>query len=158
MRKTTRCTLTIVLTLALVGASSAFGGAVGGKRYVGGIPETGTKFEGHRGTGKTHAYGGLLSLRVSRNAKTVTVGFTSNWPVIYCYNTKLLRVQHTRAARISRSGTFSAAVEERFSPGPGLPPIVQVISGRFKGRVVTGKIETRAPPCSGATSFYATAQ
>jgi len=157
MRKTTR-TLTIALALALLGASSALGGAVGGKTYLGGIPETGTKFEGHRRAGKTHAYGGLVSLRVSRSAGTVTVHFTSNWPVIYCYNTKLLRVQRTRAARISRSGSFNASVEQRFSPGPGLPPIVQVISGHFNGRVVTGKIETRAPPCSGATTFYARAQ
>lgn len=157
-RTTTRCTLTLALMLALVAASSAFGGAVGGKTYVGGIPETGTKYEGHHGTGKTHAYGGLVSLHVSRSAKTVTVNFTSSWPVIYCYNTKQLRVQRTRAARISGSGSFSALVEERFSPGPGLPPITQVVSGRFHGRVVTGKIETRAPPCSGATTFYATAQ
>jgi hypothetical protein len=158
MRKSTRRTLTIALALTLVGAATASGGAIGGKRYVGGIPETGTKFEGHHGVGKTHAYGGLLSLRVSRSGTSVTVSFTSGWPVIYCYNTKLLRVQRTRAARISRSGAFIASIEERFSPGPGLPPIVQVVSGRFHGRIVTGKIETRAPPCSGATTFYATAQ
>jgi hypothetical protein len=158
MSKTTRCTFTIALALALVAASNASGGAVGGRTYVGGIPETGTKFEGHHGVGRTHAYGGLLSLHVSRSAQTVTVKFTTSWPVIYCYNTKQLRVQKTRAARISRAGLFNAAVEERFTPGPGLPPIVQVVSGRFRGRVVTGKVETRAPPCSGATTFYATAQ
>jgi hypothetical protein len=157
MRKTTR-TLMIALALLLVGSASALGGAVGGKAYLGGIPETGTKLEGHHGTGKTHAYGGLVSLRVSRSASSVTVHFTSNWPVLYCYNTKLLRVQRTHAARISRSGSFTAYVEERFSPGPGLPPIVQVVSGRFSGRSVTGKIETRAPPCSGLTTYYATAQ
>jgi len=157
MGKTT-CTLTIALTIALAASATAFAGAIGGKRYLGGIPETGTKSEGRRGVGKTHAYGGLLAFHVSHSAGTVTVSFTSNWPVLYCYNTKLLHVQRTRAARISRSGTFSASVEERFSPGPGLPPIVQVISGRFKGRVVSGRIETRAAPCSGWTTFYATAQ
>ena len=150
--------LTAALALALLVSASAFAGAIGGKRYLGGIPETGTKFEGHHGTGKTHAYGGLLSLRVARNGSSVLVSFTSAWPVIYCYNTKQLRVQKSRPARISRSGSFTASIEERFNPGPGLPPIVQVVSGRFRGRAVTGKIETRAPPCSGATTYYATAQ
>jgi hypothetical protein len=150
--------LTVALALTLVVSASAFAGAIGGKRYLGGIPETGTKFEGHRGTGKTHAYGGNLSLRVSRSGGTVQVSFTSAWPVLYCYTTKQLRVQKSRPARISHSGAFTASVEERFSPGPGLPPIVQVVSGRFRGRVVTGKIETRAAPCSGLTTYYATAQ
>jgi hypothetical protein len=157
MAKTTR-TLTIALALALVGSASAFAGAIGGKRYVGGIPEKGTKTEGHHGPGSTHAYHGLVSLRVSRNGSSVQVSFTSSWPVLYCYTTKELQVQKSRSVRISRSGTFTASVEERFSPGPGLPPIVQVVSGRFHGRAVTGKIETHAPPCSGWTTFYATAQ
>jgi len=157
MGKTTR-TLTIALALALAASASAFAGAIGGKRYVGGIPEKGTKTEGHRGPGSTHAYHGLVSLRVSRRGGTVQVSFTSPWPVLYCYSTKQLQVQKTRSVRISRSGSFTASVEERFSPGPGLPPIVQVVTGRFKGRVATGKIETRAAPCSGWTTFYATAQ
>jgi hypothetical protein len=160
MRKTTVRTLTISLglTLALIVSASALARAIGGKRYLGGIPEKGTKSEGHRGPGKTHAYGGLLSLRVSRSGGSVQVSFTSPWPVLYCYTTKQLQVQKSRGARISRSGSFTASVEERFSPGPGLPPIVQVVSGRFNGRVATGKIETRAAPCSGWTAFYATAQ
>jgi hypothetical protein len=160
MRKTTVRTLTISLglTLALIVSASALAGAIAGKRYLGGIPEKGTKTEGHRGPGKTHAYRGLLSLRVSRSGGTVSVSFTSPWPVLYCYTTKQLQVQKSRSARISRSGSFTASVEERFSPGPGLPPIIQVVSGRFNGRVATGKIETRAAPCSGWTAFYATAQ
>jgi hypothetical protein len=86
------------------------------------------------------------------------VRFTSMWPVLYCFTPKTLRVQAGRAARISRSGTFSASIEERFYPGPGLPPITQVVTGRFNGRIVTGTIETRAAECSGRTTFYATAQ
>lgn len=157
MGKTTR-TLTIALALALGASSISFAGAIRGKRYVGGIPEKGTKTEGHRGPGPTHAFHGLIALRVSRSGGTVQVSFTSPWPVLYCYSTRALQVQRTRSARISRSGSFTAFIEERFSPGPGLPPIVQVVSGRFNGRVVTGKIETRAAPCSGWTTFYATAQ
>jgi hypothetical protein len=157
MRKTTRRTLTIALGLALVFAASALGGAVPGKTYLGGIPETGYKAEGHH-AGKTHAYGGLISLRVARNGKSVLVRFTSSWPVLYCYPEKLIHVQSGRAARISGSGSFTAYVSERFNPGPGLPPIVEVITGRFSGHAVTGKIETRAPPCSGWTNYYASAQ
>lgn len=157
MRKTTR-TLTILLALALVGASSAYARALGGKTYLGGIPATGYKTEGHH-SGKTHCFGNCeISLRVARNGKSVLVRFTSPWPVLYCYPEKYLQVQAGRSARVSSSGSFTAHVEERFNPGPGLPPIVQVISGRFNGRTVTGKIETRAAPCSGWTTFYATAQ
>src|SRR5947209_2174963 len=122
MRKTTRM-LTVVLALILVGASTALGGAIGGKKYVGGIPETGYKYEGHH-RGKTHAYGGLVSLRVARNGRSVLVRFTSAWPVLYCYPEKLIQVQGGRTARISRSGSFTASVEERFKAGPGLPPII----------------------------------
>jgi hypothetical protein len=159
MGKPTIRTLTILLalTLALLVSASALAGAIGGKTYLGGIPETGYKFEGHH-QGKTHAYGGLISLRVAQSGKSVLVRFTSGWPVLYCYPEKLIQVQSGRAARISRSGSFTAYVEERFRPGPGLPPIVEVITGRFRGRAVTGKIETRAPPCGGWTTYYATAQ
>src|SRR5579862_5360077 len=124
MGKTTR-TLTIALALALAGSGSAFAGALGGKEYRGGIPEKGVKTEGHIGPGSTHAYHGQVSLRVSRNGSTVRVSFTSPWPVLYCYTTKELQVQRSRSVRISRSGSFTASVEERFSPGPGLPPIMQ---------------------------------
>jgi hypothetical protein len=156
MAKKTRI-LTIALALALVASASAYARPIGGKTYLGGIPATGYKTEGHH-AGKTHANGGLVSLRVAHNGRSVVVRFTSSWPVLYCYPQKLIRVQSGKPARISSSGSFTANVEERFNPGPGLPPIVEVIRGRFKGRVVTGKIETRAPPCSGWTTFYATAQ
>lgn len=156
MRKTTLA-LTLACAVALAVVSSALGGAIGGKKYVGGIPETGYKSEGHH-VGRTDAHGGLVSLRVARNGRSVLVRFTSSWPVLYCYPEKLIQVQSGRAARISSSGSFTASVEERFSPGPGLPAIVEVVTGHFKGRVVTGKIETRAPPCSGWTTYYATAQ
>jgi hypothetical protein len=156
MRKTTR-TLTIALALTLAGASSASAGAIGGRTYLGGIPEWGYKFEGHHHI-RTHANGGLVALRVARNGRRVSVRFTSSWPVLYCYTPKQLRVQIGPAARVAGSGSFSASVSERFNPGPGLPPIIQVVSGRFSGRVVTGTIETRAGECSGRTTFYATAQ
>ena len=165
MRKPTVRTLTMLLalTLALLVSASALAGAIGGKGYLGGIPETGYKSEGHH-QGRTHVFGGLISLRAARNGKSVLVRFVSSshgpaaWPVLYCYPEKPMRVQSGRAARISSSGSFTAYVEERFNPGPGLPPIVQVITGRFRGHVVTGKIETRAPPCSGWTTYYATVQ
>src|ERR1700741_3968618 len=149
MSKTTR-TLTVALALGLVWASTALGGAIGGRTYLGGIPETGYKSEGHH-TGRTDAHGGLISLRVARDGKSVLVRFTSRWPVLYCYPEQLIQVQSGSAARISRSGSFPAYGSEPFRPGPGLPPIVEVITGRFTRRIVEGKIETRAPPCSGWT-------
>lgn len=153
----TRSTLMLALAITLVVTPSALARPIGGKTYSGGIPATGTKFQGHH-AGKTHANGGLISLRVSRSGGSVLVRFTSSWPVLYCVTSKQLRVQSSKASRISGSGSFSAEVTERFNPGPGLPPIVQVVNGRFRGRTVTGTIETRAAECGGRTTFYATAQ
>lgn len=149
--------LGITLALLLTGATVAFAaGPMRGKNYEGAVPSSGVRSEGHHLV-KVRA-GGNISLRVSGDGRSVTVRFTSSSPVLYCNTSKLLRVQSTRAARVSGSGTFRASISERFSVGPGLPPIVQVVSGRFSGRAVSGTIQTNAAECSGSTSFYARAR
>ncbi|HTU77545.1 MAG TPA: hypothetical protein VMF09_02165 [Solirubrobacteraceae bacterium] len=146
--------LAVAFALTVVGASAAFAaGPQRGKTYEGSVPSTGTRSEGHHVV-KLHA-GGSIILRVAGNGKSVTVSFSSSSPVLYCNTTKSLKVQTTKPARISGSGAFSASIDERFAAGPGLPAIVQAVSGRFSGSTVSGTIQTNAAECSGRTSFSA---
>ena len=148
-----RIPLALALGVALTWSAVALAAPMSGKTYKGSVPSTGIRTERHR-TVKLHA-GGSITLKVSGNGRSVTVHFTSAAPVLYCNATKSLQVQSTKPASISRSGTFKASIAERFSPGPGLPPIVQVITGRFSGHTVSGKIQTNAAQCSGVASFSA---
>jgi hypothetical protein len=143
--------LTIALVLACV-AGAVAAGPLKGKTYQGGAPSMGVDREGHRV--RTHASGNIL-LRVASNGRSVTVRFSSSNPVLYCVTQERIHVQTTKPAAISKSGNFSATIDERFSAGPGAPSIVQVVTGRFTGGTVKGQIRTQAPPCSGISSFSA---
>jgi hypothetical protein len=157
MRTTTRRTLVATLALMLgVSTAALASGPLKGKTYEGGAPSTGTRTEHHRVV-NLHA-GGNIILRVSGSGRTVTVRFTSNSPVLYCNTNKTLAVQSTKPARISSSGTFRASISERFSAGPGAPPIVQVLSGRFSGHTMSGTIHTEAGECGGVATFSARAR
>lgn len=147
---------TLLVTLALTAAASASAlaaGAIKGRTYEGGAPSTGVS-GGHRV--RTHASGNII-LRVAGNGRSVTVRF-SGAPVLYCTTQQQLHVQTTRPATISRSGTFTASVGQRFAAGPGPPAIVQVVSGRFSGGSVRGSISTHAAECGGVASFSASAR
>jgi hypothetical protein len=153
MRATAPRTLAIAAALSLAASATAYAGAVGGKTYTGSVPTTGIRKEsGHRVALNA---GGSIQLKVARNGRTVTVHFSSAYPVLYCFGTKTLKVQTTKPARISSSGSFTASIAERFQPGPGLPGIVQVVTGRFSGGSASGTIKTQAAQCSGSTSFSA---
>jgi hypothetical protein len=149
-------TLAITLALALAGSACALAGPLNGKTYEGGVPSSGVSSEGHHRM-RTHAAGNIV-LRVSRGGRSVTVRFSSSAPVIYCNTQEQVHVQSTHAASISGSGTFKAAVSQRFRAGPGPPSIVQLISGHFSGRTVWGTIQTRAAECGGVASFSASAR
>jgi hypothetical protein len=152
IKKTSR-TLAIASALALAASAAALAsGAMKGKTYEGGAPSTGNS-EGHRL--RTHTSGNIV-LRVSGSGRAVTVRFASNAPILYCITPQRLKVQTTRPASISHSGSFTAAVGQRFAAGPGAPAIVQVVKGRFSGRSVRGTISTHAGEyCSGVANFYA---
>jgi hypothetical protein len=154
MRKSAYRTLASTVTLTLVASATALAsGALSGKTYVGRVSSSGIRKEsGHRVALRA---GGNIVLSVARSGRSVTVRFSSSSPVLYCLTTKTLKVQTTRPASISGSGSFTASVSERFQAGPGLAPIVQVVSGRFSGRSVSGTIKTQAAECSGSTSFSA---
>jgi hypothetical protein len=147
--------LAITFVLALVLATAAFAAPLHGKTYVGAVPSKGIRTE-HRHVVPIRA-GGNITLKVAGNGKSVYAHFTSSRPVLYCNTGKVLRVQSAKPARITGSGGFKAFISERFNPGPGVPPIVQVVYGHFNGGSATGTIETRAGECSGVSYYSARA-
>jgi len=155
---TNRAKRTVATTLALLLAGSAGALAAGplhGKTYEGGAPSSGVNSEGRRQ--RTHATGNII-LRVAGSGRSVTVRFSSSSPILYCGTQQQLHVQSTRPASISPGGAFKAAVAERFAAGPGPPSIVQVVTGHFSGRNVSGAINTHAAECGGVSTFSATAR
>ena len=151
MRPRARRTLTVTLILTLAVTAVAFAGPLRGRIYTGAVPASGKSNRRHL-TVPLHA-GGSIILKVSPSGRTVTVSFSSPYPVLYCNTAKALRVQKTTAAKISRAGDFKASVSQRFNPGPGLPPIVQVIYGHFSGASVSGTIQTVQSECGGVSYF-----
>jgi hypothetical protein len=144
------------LALALAGSAGALAATqLRGKTYEGSVPSSGIA-EGHRLS--THATGRIL-LRVSAGGRSVTVRFSSSVPLLYCHSQERLHVQSTKPAAISRNGTFTARVDQRFRAGPGPSAIVQVVKGRFSGHTAKGTIQTQAGEyCGGTSSFSATAR
>ena len=157
MRASRSRTLAAAAALTLAGAASALAaGSLKGKTYQGGAPVTGISSEGHH---RMRLYvGGYITLHVARSGKSVSVRFTSPWPVLYCRTQQKLHVQSTKAASISRSGSFKATIIERFAAGPGSNSITQVVTGRFAGRTVKGAIHTHAAECGGTSTYSATAR
>jgi len=157
MRTRTRRTLAATLALTLAGSAGALAsGPLKGKTYEGSVPSTGVKSEGHHLV-KLYA-GGNIILRVAGSGRSVTVRFSSSAAILYCHTQQLLHSQSTKPASISRSGTFQAAITQKYSAGPGSPASVQVITGRFSGRTVSGTIKTNAAECSGTATFSARAR
>lgn len=155
MMKTPLRLAAAALALTLTGGAMALAaGPLRGKTYTGGAPSTGVDGQGHHV--RTHASGDI-TLRVSGSGRSVSVHFTGA-PVLYCVTQEQIRVQTSKAASISRSGSFKASVSERFAAGPGPPAIVQLISGQFSGGAVKGSIRTQAAECGGVASFSASAR
>jgi len=155
MRHRAHRILTVTIMLALAVTAVAFAGPLKGRTYTGAVPSSGKSNRRHLIL-PLHA-GGNIILKVSSSGRTVTVSFSSSHPVLYCNTEKVLRVQQTKAAKISGSGSFKASVSQRFNPGPGLPPIVQVVYGHFSGGKVSGTIETVQAECGGVSYFSARA-
>lgn len=144
---------TLLLTLA-VSAAALAAGPLKGKTYGGSTSSMGVNSEGLRL--RLRVTGPIL-LNVAASGKTVTVRFGSPYPILYCLPNEQLHSQSTSPAKISASGAFRATIAERFAAGSGPAAIVQVVSGRFSGRTVTGTLHTEAGECGGVTSFSAAA-
>ena len=153
MRTRTRRTLAASLALTLALSTAALAAApLKGKTYEGGVPSTGVNARGHRVP--LHSSGNVV-LRVAGNGKSVTVRFSSSSPVLYCRHYQSAAGAEHQAGADLGLGTFRASINERFAVGPGPPAIVQVVSGKFSGRTVSGTISTQAAECSGTASFSA---
>jgi len=153
MSQRLKVTFAVTASLTLAVSAVALAGPLKGRTYTGAAPTSGVNNQRHV-TIPLHA-GGNIILRVSRSGSTVTVSFSSARAVLYCNTTQTLQVQKTTAARISSSGSFTATIDQRYSPGPGLPAIVQVVSGRFSGASVSGTIKTVQAECGGVAHFSA---
>jgi hypothetical protein len=151
--KNARRTLAVTLALTLVGAAGALAaGPLKGKTYEGAAPSSGVDSRGH--PQPTHTAGRIV-LKVAGNGRSVAVRFSSSLPVFYCASEKALFDQTTGTSRISSGGAFRAKIDQRFTNSEGTPGIVQVVSGRFSGRKVTGTIHTEAGGCGGTATFTA---
>jgi hypothetical protein len=157
MRNRTRRTLVIALALSVVATAAAYAaGPLKGKTYVGGVPSEGVANYHHHHMRLSS--GGNVVLRVARNGGSVTVSLSSSTPLFYCRTSELVRVQTTKPATISRSGSFKATIDQRFVAGPGEPAIVQTVTGHFSGHSVSGNIYTNAGECGGSTGYSARAR
>lgn len=156
MQKRTRRTLFIAVAVALIGSASALAGPVNGGRYVGSLPTSGTADYKHLHL-QTYADGEEIILTVAHNGRTVTARFSSNHPFMFCRVEQSLKQQTTTPAAISRSGSFTATIGQKFLVQSGAPAVTQVITGRFSGRHVSGTIRTLAGECGGVSSFSASA-
>jgi hypothetical protein len=144
--------ITLVLTFAISAAALA-AGPLKGKTYKGAGPSSGVNSEGQKQPLDATS---AIVLAVAHSGKSVTVRFTSTFPVLFCRPSKPLSSQTTKPAKVSASGSFRATVSQRFAAGPGPAAIVQVVSGKFSGRTVKGTIHTEAGECGGVSSFSAT--
>jgi hypothetical protein len=154
MRIRLRQLAVLALVPAIAGSGLALARPLKGRTYRGRTPSWGTNGEGRHVA--THAFGGI-ALAVSGSGLSVTVHFTSSWPLLYCVIDQPLHSQSTKAVPVAANGTFKATIAQRFQGGPGAAALVQVVTGRFSGSSVKGTIHTRAAECSGSASFSATA-
>ncbi len=144
--------ITLLSTLA-ISATALAAQALRGKTYSGAAASTGVNSEGQK---QPLRVTGPIVLTVAPNGKTVTVRVPSPNPILYCRLEQQLRYQSTKPAKISASGSFRASISQRLAAGTGPAGIVQVVTGRFSGRKVTGTIHTEAGECGGVASFSAT--
>jgi hypothetical protein len=74
---------------------------------------------------------------------------------MYCINNEFLKVQSTKPAKISSSGSFTAVITGKFIVQGGAPAVTQTITGQFSGRTVSGTIDTSAGGCGGVSHYSA---
>jgi hypothetical protein len=148
--------LAVLVGLAVMGTGTALAGPVNGGTYVGLLPAYGTA-DYHHLHMRLHNHGAAIVLSVARNGRTVSARFSTSYPVMFCVNNEHLKVQSTKPARISHSGSFTAVITGKFIAQGGSPAVTQTITGRFSGRHVSGTITTSAGGCGGVSRFSASA-
>jgi hypothetical protein len=133
------------LALALAGTAVLASAAVAlAASPVKGASYTGATLRGQR----------PITLKVSRNGKTVTANLVS--PPLYCQGGGPPETQITKPASIQANGSFSGSIIYQYQHKTSFKAR---FSGKFSGRKVTGTVrsEYTSSSCSGSTSFSAKA-
>jgi hypothetical protein len=136
-----------VLALVLVATLASGATALASK------PVKGATYTGATAHGKAP-----IELKVSANGKRVTVKMVS--APLYCQGGGAPEVQITKAAAISKSGSFSGSIAYEFRFTHKITSHL-FFSGKFSGRTVTGSARsqfTLAKTCNGSTTFTARAK
>jgi hypothetical protein len=136
-----------ILALVLL-ATLASGAAALASKPVNGATYTGTTAHGKA----------AIELKVSANGKRVTVKMVS--PPLYCEGGGGPTLQITKAAAISKSGSFNGSIAYEFRFTHKITSHL-FFSGKFSGRSVTGSARSEfalAKVCDGSTSFTARAK
>jgi hypothetical protein len=114
--------------------------------------------KGARYLGATVQSKSIVTLKVARNGRTVSVSVSA--APVYCGKPSVVQFEKTKPAKISTHGAFKASIsyEGLFTPGVSARVYVE---GRFNGKVATGKARSEfltVSGCNGKTSFSAKKQ
>ena len=143
-RRTAQLILALVLVLALTLVTAAL--AAG--------PLAGATYKGEATHGKENAY--KISLKVAASGKTVKV--TVNPPPIPCDVGVPVDAIITKAAAISKGGSFTQSITYVFNPEPAVP-VKLVFAGKFSGKSVAGTMKNETGgECDATWKFSAKAK
>ena len=143
MAKQLRSALALALVVSIVPAAVALAASV-----VKGGTYTGAVVHGKE----------PISLKVANTGKAVTVNIAI--APLYCEGGGVGTRQITRAAPISKSGSFKGSIAYEFQPTHKTTARL-FFSGRFSGRTVKGTARSEFPlakECDGSTTFSAKAK
>lgn len=134
--------LMLVLALTLVAVALAAG------------PLAGATYKGEATQGKENVY--KISLKVATSAKTVKV--TVNPPPHPCDVGLPVHAIVTKAAAISKGGSFKQSITYKFDPEPSVP-VKLVFAGKFSGKSVAGTMKNETGgECDATWKFSAKAK
>ena len=143
MSKPLRSVLALAIVASLAPAAVALAAnAVKGATYAGAVVHTKEP----------------ISLKVAKNGKTVTVSIAI--APLYCEGGGVGTRQITKAAPISKSGSFKGSIAYEFQPTHKTTARL-FFNGRFSGRTVKGTARSEfpvVPLCDGSTTFSASAK
>jgi hypothetical protein len=122
------------------------------------VAEAAAPVKGARYAGLTAHGKGLMTLKVARSGRSVSVSIPA--APVFCARPAIVQIQKSTPARITRKGTFKGSIsyEGLFTSGLTVKVYYQ---GRFNGKRVTGTVRSeflQVTGCNGSTSFSAKKQ
>jgi hypothetical protein len=111
--------------------------------------------KGARYPGATVQSKSIVTLKVARNGRTVSVSVSA--APVFCGKPAVVQFEKSKPASISKRGAFKATIayEGLFTPGISADVYVE---GRFNGKLATGRARSKfltVTGCDGTTSFTA---